>query len=219
MSGAYTWAQPNAYGACMQRGYAAGMSAALPIHEHRRARIKLALGEFASVAEMARVIDTPRSHLSAIMSGAKGCGNDLAAKIEHKLRKPPGWLDAPTAETQIDTLAHAVSQRTPIVPPKKVIWEDLVSTTFEGQFVLAIKGDALVPNYLPGQSGIWQSGSEARSGQPVLLRMPGDHFEVRIYEDRGTTWAGVAVKTGHRTLTPEADHAEVVARLKYLDLD
>lgn len=116
-------------------------------------------------------------------------------------------------------LAHAVSHRERILPTKQRVWEDLVREPIEGQFILAIKGDALAPQYLPGQLGIWQAGPTARAGQPVLLRLPNDRFELRIYEDRGETWAGIALKAGHRILTPEHHKAEIVARLRYLDLD
>ena len=236
MFGAYACRKGNAYGARMQRGYARKMTSLPPVQARRAARLKAALTEFDNnIAEMARVVDTPRPHLSALIHGSKGCGNELASKIEQRLNKPAGWLDQEEVSTMPSllgvadnvglgaytdsiSLARAVSDRAPIIPPQKLSWEGLVSAVFEGQFILEIHGDALAPGYLPGQSGIWECGPTAQPGQPVLIKMPGPTFALRLYEDRGGTWAGVSTRPGHRTLTPAADAAEIVARLRYLDL-
>ncbi len=116
-------------------------------------------------------------------------------------------------------VAYAVSQRRQIVTPKTLVWEDLVLQDVDGQFIMTIQGDALAPQFLPGQAGIWQAGSEGRPGQPVLLVDAAGDFHLRLYEPRGGgSWAGVSQRVGHRELTPEQDGARVVARLRYLDL-
>ena len=119
----------------------------------------------------------------------------------------------------LPSVAQEVSHRTPIIPPRTISWEDLVSEKIEGQFLMAIVGDALAPDYLPGQMGIWQAGDTAKNGQPVLIRLPDDQFELRFYEGRGKAWAGVSERKGHRPLSPDEDGAEIVARLRYVDLD
>lgn len=117
-------------------------------------------------------------------------------------------------------LAHAVSHRQAIVTPKTMVWEDLVKELIEGQFLLAVKGDALMPTYPPGQMAIWQACDDkaASPGQAVLIKLPGDQFELRFLERRGSTWAGVSQRIGFGELQPERDQAVVVARLRYLDL-
>jgi transcriptional regulator with XRE-family HTH domain len=117
-------------------------------------------------------------------------------------------------------LAHAVSHRQPIVTPKTIVWEDLVKEPIEGQFLLAVRGDALMPTYPPGQMAIWQAcdNKAASPGQAVLIKLPGDQFELRFMERRGSTWAGVSQRIGFGELQPERDQAVVVARLRYLDL-
>lgn len=116
--------------------------------------------------------------------------------------------------------AHAVSQRQHIVTPRKLVWEDLMIEDITGQFILAIEGDALAPQYLPGQSGIWEAGDAGRPGQPVLLADASGSFYLRLFEPRANgSWAGVSERRGHRELTPENDAVRVVARLRYLDLD
>lgn len=118
------------------------------------------------------------------------------------------------------SLAHAVSHRQSIVTPKTIVWEDLVKETIEGQFLLAVRGDALMPTYPPGQMAIWQACDDkaASPGQAVLIKLPGDQFELRFLERRGGTWAGVSQRIGFGELQPERDQAVVVARLRYLDL-
>lgn len=118
-----------------------------------------------------------------------------------------------------DPLAHALSHRTPIVDSRTLVWEDMVIEDVTGQFLMAIVGDALAPDYLPGQAGIWEAGSEGRAGKPVLLVDERGDFFLRLYEPRaGGSWAGISQRVGHRTLTPEADGARIIARLRYLDL-
>jgi phage repressor protein C with HTH and peptisase S24 domain len=81
-----------------------------PRRIRRRERLKLLISEEGSAANVARVIDTPRSHLSAISSGTRGLGDELAAKLEKAFSKPAGWFDTPvspnTEPELIDLDAH-----------------------------------------------------------------------------------------------------------------
>jgi hypothetical protein len=171
--------------------------------------VHLAVGEAVGRGTLQRITEGTQPRLASLTKLARALGTDAASLLAGSPSKSGGV-------SQVD---QAVSQRTAIVPPKELVWEDLVGAVFEGQFILAIKGDALMPQYMPGQSGIWQAGATAKPGQPVLIRLPGERFELRYFEDRGATWAGVSQKVGHRDLTPERDGAEIVARLRYIDLD
>lgn len=149
--------------------------------------------------------------------------NDRAAKL---LGVNPSWLangEGPRLHLlttkEPAEVAQALSQRAPIVEPDLVVWEQLPTMELEGMFRMEVRGDALTPRYLPGQFAIWQAGDTARNGQPVLIGLPGDRFELRYYEGRGDTWAGVSQAIGHRELLPDRDGAKVLARLRYLDLD
>lgn len=186
------------------------------------------------VTDMARQVETPRSHLSALLIGDKGIGDKLAAKIEAAYDKPAGWLDQEipgSLSTRLlsageepalykTSLDHAVIHAPTIVPPKTVVWEDLVHSKLAGQFLLAVKGDALMPTYPPGQMAIWQACTDAEvsPGQAVLIRLPKGRHELRFLERRGDAWAGISTRVGHGELLPDRDQAVVVARLRYLDL-
>lgn len=41
-------------------------------------------------------LDTPASHISAMTSGKRGVGDEMADRIESVFNKPNGWLDRPT---------------------------------------------------------------------------------------------------------------------------
>jgi len=151
------------------------------------------------------------------LSGHRNPNGDTCREVEDSLNLPKGWLDG-ADEAQLP-LAHALSERQPILLPSTLVWEDMVIEDVTGQFILVIVGDALAPDYLPGQAGIWEAGSEGRAGKPVLLADQRDEIYLRLYQPRaGGSWAGVSQRVGHRELTPEADGVRVIARLRYLDL-
>ena len=93
----------NAYEKLMQDAYASRMEKSenpeSPRRMRRRERLKLLLSEEGSAANVARIVDTPRSHLSAISSGARGLGDELAAKLEQAFQKPAGWFDTPISKS------------------------------------------------------------------------------------------------------------------------
>ena len=61
-------------------------------HLRRRGRLAALVAEAGGVA-LARLVGTPKSHISALVSGARGVGDELAAKLERHMQKPAGWMD------------------------------------------------------------------------------------------------------------------------------
>lgn len=164
-----------------------------------------------------------RTTLQRIKEGIEPRTSSLH-KIARKLGVPAAQLLSHThanedhVEYRFSAIAAAIEERVTISLPPTKIWEDLVLEDIHGQFILTLPDDSLAPGYLPGQHGIWQAGNTAKPGQPVLIALPGGQFVIRIYEARPTGWAGVSQRVGHPTVTPEADGARIVARLRYLDL-
>jgi SOS-response transcriptional repressor LexA len=62
-------------------------------HKRRRASLELLIEEAGGQTNLAAIAGTPKSHLSAIKAGRRGVGDDLAAKLESAMDKPPGWMD------------------------------------------------------------------------------------------------------------------------------
>ena len=78
----------------MQVAYAMKMEKVeSPRRLRRRLRLQELLGEFGGAAQVARESGTPKSHFSAMISGSRGLGDGLAAKLEDLYGKPAGWFD------------------------------------------------------------------------------------------------------------------------------
>ena len=94
----------------------------------------------------------PRFESIKKIAKALGCSpTDLLAGTH---RSEPAETDPEsplTSSIPSTALAHEVSHRQPIVTPKTMVWEDLVKETIEGQFLLTVKGEALMPTWPPGQ--------------------------------------------------------------------
>jgi hypothetical protein len=79
----------------MQVAYAAEMEEARESPRKRRRRESLIalIAEVGDAATLARESGTPKSHISVILSGKRGIGDELAAKWEQLYDKEPGWFD------------------------------------------------------------------------------------------------------------------------------
>ena len=196
-----------------------------------RARLNMTQGELADRSGMKQP-DISKMERGVIL---KTTG---IARIASTLGVEPEWLElgngpmllpshlagyavaeSPSAY-QAAEVAHALSQRPFILSEKPRIWEELVKETIRGQFRMAVKGEALLPNHPAGQMAIWEAGdhTSVNPGQAALLWLPGDRFELRFIEQSGNAWAGVSQRFGYGRLEPDRDGAEVVARLRYPDL-
>lgn len=77
----------------MQPAYARCVKNESLRHRNRRAQLAVAIHEAGGPAALAKLVGTPKQHISALTAGARGIGDALAAKIELRLRKFPGWMD------------------------------------------------------------------------------------------------------------------------------
>lgn len=69
-----------------------------PRQNRRRVRLAELISEAGSATEFAAVVGTPKSHVSAILSGSRGLGDKLAAKMEKAFDKPEGWIDEASSQ-------------------------------------------------------------------------------------------------------------------------
>jgi hypothetical protein len=81
----------------MQAAYHSFMEKVSPRRARRKARLETLLEEAGGPAQAERDTGTPKSHFSAMLSGRRGLGDDLAAKLEERYKKPAGWFDAEDA--------------------------------------------------------------------------------------------------------------------------
>jgi phage repressor protein C with HTH and peptisase S24 domain len=59
----------------------------------RRLALEILIKEAGGVTSLEDLTGTPKSHFSAITAGRRGVGDELQAKLERVLEKPPGWMD------------------------------------------------------------------------------------------------------------------------------
>lgn len=64
-----------------------------PYRVTRRANLAQLVAEEGGVTKFALVVETPKTHISAMLKGSRNVGDELATKIEQKLEKPHGWMD------------------------------------------------------------------------------------------------------------------------------
>lgn len=94
----------------MQAAYSSNMndeeSPERPYRLTRRLKLGQLVREAGGASELGRLCDTPKSHISAMLSGARNVGDDLATKLERKMDKPLGWMDftesTPETDARID---------------------------------------------------------------------------------------------------------------------
>jgi hypothetical protein len=64
-----------------------------PRRRRRRENLEALIAEVGGATKLALESGTPKSHISALLSGRRGVGDDLAAKWEGLYEKSPGWFD------------------------------------------------------------------------------------------------------------------------------
>lgn len=90
----------------MQAAYASGVKISSARHLTRMRRLRLLLAEVGGPTALAVKVASPKSHLSALAAGSRGMGDTLAAKLERKCDKPPGWMDLPVDDADSDRQAE-----------------------------------------------------------------------------------------------------------------
>lgn len=77
----------------MQPAYASRMAISSLRHQIRKSNLEQLVKDFGGAVALAKLICTQKSHMSAMLSGARGVGDALAARLEKKCEKDPGWMD------------------------------------------------------------------------------------------------------------------------------
>lgn len=165
----------------MQRAYAAAMTKAAPsLRRQRRHRNFAALVERAGgTTEMAALLRTQKSYVSAMANDKRGVGDEIAARVERALGLPPGWMDQehqhPHAGRALD---QDLSLAAAILPPL-LTWEVLASMTdLPQKFALTLVDGAMSPALPKGTKAVFEATEGAEPGQIALIRA-GDAYHVR----------------------------------------
>lgn len=110
----------NAQQVVMQPAYSDRMkdeanSVERPYRLMRRLKLGQLVKEAGGATELGRLCDTPKSHISAMLSGARNVGDELATKLERVMDKPFGWMDrselSDGADSEIEKMLRVDASR------------------------------------------------------------------------------------------------------------
>ncbi|WP_157039443.1 hypothetical protein [Aquincola tertiaricarbonis] len=193
-------------------------------HLRRRDNLLKLIAEAGSASALAQAIGTPKSHVSALVSGTRGLGDDLAAKIERRYDRPAGWLDQDGGNRQDVTAsaansdqpfpqAHGVSQPAPIVEVPHLTWEALMAGPLPATFEITITDDSMAPEFPAGTLVRFSTDvGDARARDAVLVGDRDGNVFFREYRfKKPGHWQAVALADGYEPLDSIADHLEVRA--------
>lgn len=200
----------NAQLSVMQLAYSEKMTFDSPRQQLRRHHLEELIQEAGDAATLARLVGTPKTHISAIVNGKRGIGDVLSAKLETMMTKPTGWMDTPRGSEE-PLVARAVSLNHHTVL-KIIQWEALMSTDLPPQFVCAAPDDSMSPRVREGQMVTFDRTLEARPGDGVLVvDGSGNHYIREYRQRRPGVWEAHAASPAYQPLESEADALRVVA--------
>lgn len=116
------------------------------------------LGGRGGQADLARASGTPKSHLSAILAGRRGLGDELAERLAEICGKPRDWFDRSQADVPVNT-AH---------PPLRGK-ESFAADVTKSALVPLLTAATVVHMALPNDAPFWAEHSHVRAdrGGPV----------------------------------------------------
>ena len=204
-------------------------TADMEVFARRQERLRLILREI-TAAELARRSGVSASSITRYLweserKGAKNIGEMVARKLERGAGKPPGWLDnrnAPVTSAGSPPLAHSLNPPIQSDALPTITWEALVGNVPESLFVLALRDDALAPDYPKGTAVVWSKTRAPRPGRLVLVRDAHGRDHARLIQEGKAPgeWTAAALHRGFASLDPEGDGLTVLAVHKgVLDAD
>lgn len=172
----------------MQRAYAGAMTKAAPsLRRQRRHRNFAALVERAGgTTEMAALLRTQKSYVSAMANDKRGVGDEIAARVERALGLPPGWMDQEHQHPQTGYAQDQDLSLTPVILPPLLTWEVLASMTeLPQKFALTLVDGAMSPALPKGTKAVFDATGAAEPGQVALVRVSGAYHvrQLRLQAD------------------------------------
>jgi len=208
----------------MQCAYARGVKNPSRRRLIRQENLDRLIEEAGGVTALALLLDTHKSHLSAMRNGSRGVGDELAERMESVMDKGAGWMDQQHAPEGVivPPVAHDMSLPKHSDALLEITWESLMGNVPDSLFVLALRDDALAPDFPRGTAVVWSKTREPRPGRLVLIRDQHGQHHARIVH-QGTapgSWTAIATRRGFADFDPAADGVLVLAAHKgVLDAD
>lgn len=147
-----------------------------PFRVSRRLRLSELAEEAGGVTKLALLAGTPKSHISAMTSGARNVGDDLATKLEKVMDKPLGWMDEPKEAAVITQVEPVLLGDLP----------DHISRLLGGLSGLQLETAITALRYVIDDPGDPGRAQQARDQLEYLAKMPSRHQET----DKSRTLGG-----------------------------
>ena len=117
-------------------------------HKLRQANLLLLIKAAGGTTELAQKAKTPKSYISAMASGTRGVGDEMAARLEAIQGHPPGWMDRDNSSGSVplSPAAMVLGEMLDRIPNERdkdttaAICEHLCSMAKAGQLPRAIEG-------------------------------------------------------------------------------
>ncbi len=165
--------------------------------EIRRSNLLLLAAQHGTLKALAEKTSTDPAHLSQIKNRTRDMGDDVARRIEDKLRKPRGWMDAVQRDKTEQSTAHynvsagpELRGRVPLIswttagkwaeaqdpygPGEAEEWVVTTATVGPNAFALRVVGDSMEPKIPDGAIVIIDPARSFQHGSIVLAKRTGD---------------------------------------------
>jgi len=110
--------------------------------------------------------------------------------------------------------AQLLSLDSHTVPPRTLLWGDLMKTTLPRQFRVALPDDAMAPDAKAGELVEMDTGEKPRPGDGVLVQDAAGAIYFRKYRPgRGDAWTAYATNPDYPSLESERDGLEIIATM------
>lgn len=150
-----------------------------PLQRIRHANARALIKEAGGGSAMARLLDSAKTHISAIENGRKPIGNKLAARMERAMHRPAGWLDQDHGANAGGSSLEPLDAYT--VPPLIEAGELMKLAAAPDAFRMRLPDDALTPDHPRGVEFIWSARAKAGVGSIVLVRDGSGALHAREY--------------------------------------
>lgn len=129
--------------------------------------------------------------------------------------KPPHWEgdQHSPAGVSLSPVAHDLSLPKHSDALPEITWESLVGNVPDSLFLLALRDDALAPDYPRGTAVVWSKTREPKPGRLVLVRDKYGRDHARAYHAGRAPgeWLAAARNPAFPSFEPEQDGLQILA--------
>lgn len=197
----------------------------------RRANLIALLDKHDRDVDFAELGGIAPGHLSQMKTGVRQVGDEVAARIEQRLRLEPGWMDRDHSPRVAEEQAvYNAPPRVPVVGTAQLgddgYWLELEYPTGNGDgfvdypsrdpnaYALRCKGDSMRPRIKPGEFVVAEPNQRYNPGDEVVVKDRAGRVMVKVYNFArdGMIELG-SINEDHRPITLEAQAVEYVHRV------